>query len=136
MASRMPCERRAVEKLDGYLLRGLRALHAATLALEGEAPLYGIHTSAICEFEAWGQRLRDRRVGWGPQKRGSGEAGGRVGRVGVSTRASSRAERGIGWVYVGIEISNGRRMGRSLTAFGMTILSETVSDKCRRKRRG
>ena len=73
-ANSMPLDRPAVEKLDGYLLRGLRGLRGAILGLGREASLYGIHTSAICEFEAYGQRLRDERIGRGPRE------GGKVGR--------------------------------------------------------
>jgi len=69
----MPYDGLAVDKLDGYLLRGLRALRTAILAPGRETRLYGIHTSAICEFEACGQRLRDGRIGREPQK--GGEAG-------------------------------------------------------------
>jgi len=77
----MPFDGHPVEKLYGYLLRGLRALRAAILGLCREGRLYGIHTSAIREFEACGQRLRDGRIGREQQKagkRGSGEAGKRA----------------------------------------------------------
>ena len=61
----MPSDGTAVEKLCGDLLRGLRALPVAILGVGREACLYGIHTSAIGEFEAWGRRLRDPRIGSG-----------------------------------------------------------------------
>ena len=71
----MPFDGPGVEKLCGHLLRYLRALRAGFLASGSGGQLYGIRTSAIREFEACGQRLRDPRVGRGPQKAGKRESG-------------------------------------------------------------
>jgi hypothetical protein len=90
----MPLDRLAVKKSIGYLLRGLRRVDVAAFGLGRTRQLYGIHTSAISEFEACGPRVRDPRLGRELQLQ-EGAVGERVQRRGWAERAPAHHLRGL-----------------------------------------